>query len=84
MQSNVDALNVHENESPVKLSDPPLNASESIDIKTEIDVDMSKDDDLFNNEIVSQSSRPISIKDRRESKEKNKRELEEEEREKMQ
>ncbi|KAK0084562.1 hypothetical protein PV325_006791 [Microctonus aethiopoides] len=84
VKSNVDPLNVHENESPIKLSDPPLNTSESIDIKTEIGVDISKDDDLFNNEIVSQSSRPISIKDRRESKEKNKRELEEEEREKMQ
>ncbi|KAK0161176.1 hypothetical protein PV327_009675 [Microctonus hyperodae] len=81
---NVDALNVQQRESPVKISDSPLNTSDSLDVKTEIDVDVNKDDDLFNNVIVPQPSRLISIKDRRESKEKNKRELEEEEREKMQ
>ncbi|XP_057335210.1 transcription initiation factor TFIID subunit 11 [Microplitis mediator] len=46
----------------------------------------NKEDDLFTNSIVlpQQQLRPMDIGDRRESKEKNKRELEEEEREKMQ
>lgn len=53
------------------------------------DKEEEKDDDhitedLFGNEIVLPHANPISIKDRRESKEKSKKELEEEEREKMQ
>ncbi|XP_034933680.1 transcription initiation factor TFIID subunit 11 [Chelonus insularis] len=42
-----------------------------------------KNDDLFNTDIVMPQTTPNSVKDRRESKEKNRRELEEEEREKM-
>ena len=40
--------------------------------------------DLFGNDITIPNATPSNIKDRRESKEKSKRELEEEEREKMQ
>ncbi|CAK9810933.1 Transcription initiation factor TFIID subunit 11 [Anthophora quadrimaculata] len=41
-------------------------------------------EDIFENDIVLPHSNPISVKERRESKEKSKKELEEEEREKMQ
>ncbi|XP_044020332.1 transcription initiation factor TFIID subunit 11 [Aphidius gifuensis] len=50
-----------------------------------MNLDNSHDDDLFDTEMsLSKLPEPQIIKDRRESKEKNKRELEEEEREKMQ
>lgn len=59
---------------------------EQLDLKNEID---NKDEeqsteDLFGNDILLPHSNPISVKERRESKEKSKKELEEEEREKMQ
>lgn len=41
-------------------------------------------EDIFSNDIIIPRANPISIKERRESKEKSKKEIEEEEREKMQ
>lgn len=62
--------------------DKPTNSVSSI---STMDLDLSRDDDLFNPSInLSKSSVTAVVKERRESKEKNKRELEEEEREKMQ
>lgn len=51
----------------------------------DIDANSDKVDDLFiHTDIVLPQASPVIIKERRESKEKNKKELEEEEREKMQ
>lgn len=41
-------------------------------------------EDIFSNDIIIPRANPISTKERRESKEKSKKEIEEEEREKMQ
>ena len=56
-------------------------------VKHEIEIKRAHEqltEDLFGNDIMIPHVTPSSIKDRRESKEKSKRELEEEEREKMQ
>jgi len=65
---------------------PPVAENQVETVKQELDMKIEEQtaEDIFSNDIMIPRANPVSTKERRESKEKTKKEIEEEEREKMQ
>lgn len=78
-QSDVEETEITSSNSACPVAETEV-MKEEVDTKEEEQIA----EDIFSNDIIIPRANPISIKERRESKEKSKKEIEEEEREKMQ